>query len=92
MLVLLKLTGKISFGLLNILVDLCISKPVFSDVEAHYSIQEESNDDGGALHGGEHDGDLPEDAEVGGVEVEGDEEDGLQGEHQGHGDVGQGQA
>ena len=62
--------------------------PPFSDFVTNYTIEAEANDDCDDLHGGEEDGDLLEDAQLGGEEEEEEEEAGLHGEDDGDRDVG----
>ena len=60
----------------------------FSDFVTNDTIEAEADDDCDDLHGGEEDGDLLEDAQLGGEEEEEEEEASLHGEDDGDGDVG----
>ena len=60
-------------------------------METDYSIQQETNDDGGYLHWSKDQANFFEYSQFGGVEVEDNEEDGPTAEHESDGDVGEGQ-
>ena len=64
--------------------------PSFSDFVTNDTIEAEADDDCDDLHGGEEDGDLLEDAQLGGEEEEEEEKAGLHREDDGDRDVGDG--
>ena len=77
-----------TFYLLDQDLESSASTSAVSDLVADNAIETEANDDCDDLHGGEEDGDLLEDAQLGGEEEEEEEEASLHGEDDGDGDVG----
>ena len=64
------------------------SASTLPDLVTDNAVETEANDDGGDLHRGEEDGNLLEDAQLGGEEKKEEEEAGLHGEDDSDGDVG----
>ena len=79
-----------TFYLLDQDLESSASTSAVSDLVADNAIETEANDDCDDLHGGEEDGDLLEDAQLGGEEEEEEEKAGLHREDDGDRDVGDG--